>query len=150
MDDKVRVLGILEAVETMLGEGVQPRRTLYLAFGHDEEVGGARGATRLAALLHSRGIQLEYVLDEGLVITEGILPSVSAPVALVGIAEKGFVNIELTIQSEGGHASMPPPHTAVGTLTDIRRIHGTDERISIENYAQIVGFYVQLIRNSAL
>jgi len=125
MDDKLRVLGILEAVETLLGEGIQPRRTIYLAFGHDEEVGGARGATRLAALLQSRGIQLEYVLDEGLVITEGILPGVSAPVALVGIAEKGFVNIEFTVQSEGGHASMPPPRTAVGTLS--AAIHKLEE-----------------------
>jgi len=117
MDDKNAVLGVLEAVEMLLKEGFQPRRTVYLAFGHDEEIGGQRGAAQIAALLHSRGVELEYVLDEGLSITEGIVPNVSKPVALVGIAEKGYVSIKLTVQSEGGHSSMPPKHTAIGILS---------------------------------
>ena len=117
LDVKVGVLGILEAVETLLRKGFQPRRTIYLAFGHDEETGGKRGAATIATRLHSRGIELEYLLDEGLVITDGILPGVSRPVALVGIAEKGKVSIELSVESKGGTAAMPPPHTAVGILS---------------------------------
>ena len=117
MDVKVGVLGILEAVETLLGKGFQPQRTIYLAFGHDEETGGQRGAARIAALLHSRGIELEYMLDEGLVITDGILPGVSRSVALVGIAEKGKVSIKFTVEGRGGHASMPPPHTTISILS---------------------------------
>ena len=117
MDDKNAVLGVLEAVEMLLKDGFQPRRTVYLAFGHDEEIGGQRGAPRIAALLHSRGVELEYVLDEGLAITEGVVPNVSKPVALVGIAEKGYVSVELTVESEGGHSSMPPEHTAIGILS---------------------------------
>lgn len=117
MDDKVGLLGILEALETLLGQGFQPKRTVYFAFGHDEEVGGKRGAARIASLLQSRGIELEYVLDEGLVITHGIIPGISAPVAMVGIAEKGYMSVELTVQSEGGHSSMPPQHTAIGILS---------------------------------
>ncbi len=84
MDNKNAVLGTLEAVEALLKEGFQPRRTVYLAFGHDEEIGGNKGAAQIAALLHSRGVELEYVLDEGLSITEGIVPNVSKPVALGG------------------------------------------------------------------
>jgi carboxypeptidase PM20D1 len=117
LDNKEAVLGILEAVETLLGEGFRPRRTIYLAFGHDEEVGGRGGAAQIAALLHSRGIELDYVLDEGLAITEGIAPNVAKPVALVGIAEKGYVSIELTVESEGGHPATPPEHTAIGLLS---------------------------------
>ena len=117
MDNKNAVLGVLEAVEVLLKEGFQPRRTVYLAFGHDEEIGGQKGAPRIAALLHSRGVELEYVLDEGLAITEGVVPNVSKPVAMVGIAEKGYVSIELTVESEGGHSSMPPKHTAIGILS---------------------------------
>jgi len=117
MDNKNAVLGVLEAVEMLLKDGFQPRRTVYLAFGHDEEIGGQRGAPRIAALLHSRGVELEYVLDEGLTITEGIVPNVSEPVALVGIAEKGYVSVELTVESKGGHSSMPPAHTAIGILS---------------------------------
>ena len=72
MDFKVAVTGILEAVEMLLGGGFQPRPTIYLAFGHDEEVGGQRGASQIADLLQSRGAEVEYVLDEGLVITDGM------------------------------------------------------------------------------
>jgi carboxypeptidase PM20D1 len=123
MDDKVCVVSILEAVETLLKEGFQPRRTVYLAFGHDEEIGGEKGAARVAALLKSRGVELESVLDEGLLVTHGIVPGVSKPVAMVGIAEKGYLSLQLSVQSQGGHSSMPPPHTAVGILSGaVRRL----------------------------
>ncbi|HEX8852652.1 MAG TPA: M20/M25/M40 family metallo-hydrolase, partial [Pyrinomonadaceae bacterium] len=82
LDDKAGVVGLLEAVEMLLGEGFRPRRTVYLAFGHDEEVGG-RGAARIAELLRARGVEPEFVLDEGGVLTKGVVPGVSAPVALV-------------------------------------------------------------------
>jgi len=122
MDDKMAVLSILEAVEHLLQTGFQPQRTVYLAFGHDEEVGG-QGAKAIAGLLDKRGIQVEFVLDEGLAITEAIMPSVSQPVALVGIAEKGYVSIELVADGQGGHSATPPAHTAIGTLsTAIHRL----------------------------
>jgi len=116
MDIKSGVLGILEAAEMLLNKGFQPVRTIYLAFGHDEEVGGRHGASHIAALLKSRNVSLEYVLDEGGAITKGVVPGISTPVALVGIAEKGYISLELTVEAEGGHSSMPPPETAVGTL----------------------------------
>ncbi|MGH9903657.1 MAG: M20/M25/M40 family metallo-hydrolase, partial [Pyrinomonadaceae bacterium] len=79
-DDKAGVVGILEAVEMLLGEGFQPRRTVYLAFGHDEELGGPRGAVKIVELLQSRGVAPEFVLDEGGAITEGLVPGVGSPV----------------------------------------------------------------------
>jgi carboxypeptidase PM20D1 len=117
MDDKSNLLAIMESVEMLLGQGFQPRRTIYLAFGEDEEVGGAGGAAKIAQLLVERRVELEYVLDEGLAITEGILPDVGRPVALIGVAEKGFVSLELNVEAEGGHSSMPPPQTAIGILS---------------------------------
>lgn len=121
MDIKSGVLGILEAVEHLLKEGITPTHTIYLAFGHDEEVGGPNGASQIAALLKSRNISLEYVLDEGGSVTEGIVPGVSAPVALVGIAEKGYVSLELVVETEGGHSSMPPQNTGIGILAEAIR-----------------------------
>ena len=118
IDNKFTVLGTLEAVEMLLGEGFQPPRTVYLAYGHDEEVGGTRGARQIAALLKSRGVQLEMVLDEGGVIGDGLLPGISAPTAMVGIGEKGFLSVELTTQSAGGHSSVPPARSAVGVLSE--------------------------------
>jgi carboxypeptidase PM20D1 len=100
----------------LLGEGFAPRRTVYLAFGHDEEVGGMNGALAIAETLESRGVEFEYVLDEGGIITDA-LPMVEPPVALIGIAEKGFTSLELSVRTEGGHSSMPPPQTAVGILS---------------------------------
>jgi carboxypeptidase PM20D1 len=117
IDNKSAVLGTLEAVEMLLVEGFQPVRTVYLAYGHDEEVGGAAGARQIAALLKARGIELEMVLDEGGVIGDGILPGIAEPVALVGIAEKGFVTIELSTRVAGGHSSLPPRQSAVGILS---------------------------------
>ena len=116
IDNKSAVLGTLEAVEMLLAEEFRPVRTVYLAYGHDEEVGGSAGARRIAALLTARGIELEMVLDEGGVLGDGILPGIAEPVALVGIAEKGFVTIELSTRVAGGHSSLPPRQSAVGIL----------------------------------
>jgi carboxypeptidase PM20D1 len=117
IDNKSAVLGTLEAVEMLLVEGFRPVRTVYLAYGHDEEVGGVDGAREVAALLKARGVELEMVLDEGGVIGDRILPGISEPVALVGIGEKGFVTIELSARVAGGHSSLPPRQSAVGILS---------------------------------
>jgi carboxypeptidase PM20D1 len=117
MDDKSSVMGLLEAVEYLLANGFQPRRTVYLAFGHDEETGGGAGAAQIAALLRSRGIALEFVLDEGLNIFDGVIAGINAPAALVGIAEKGYLSLQLTAQNAGGHSSTPPADTAIGVLS---------------------------------
>jgi len=116
LDDKGSLVGILEAVDHLVAAGAKPRRTVYLAFGYDEEVGGRRGAARIAELLASRNVHPELVLDEGGGLATGFIPGIAAPVALVGIAEKGYVTVELTAQAEGGHSSMPPKETAVGML----------------------------------
>ncbi len=115
LDDKFGLMGLLEAAELLVRQNFQPARTICFAFGHDEELGGENGAAAVAELLRSRGVRPHYVLDEGLVIVQGaMLPH---PLALVGIAEKGFVSVQLKVEAEGGHSSMPPPHTAVGVLS---------------------------------
>lgn len=116
LDDKMAVLGILEAAEAKLSQGWRPKRTLIFAFGGDEEVNGSRGAREIAQRLGEDGVHPMMVLDEGLVVTEGIVPGVAAPVALIGVSEKGSVSLELVIEGAGGHSSMPPPSTAVGRI----------------------------------
>jgi carboxypeptidase PM20D1 len=117
MDDKASVISILEAVERLLEEGFQPQRTIFLAFGHDEEIGGNNGAAKIAERLRSRNIALEFVLDEGMNILSGIIPGLVAPVALIGIAEKGYLSIQLSAQTTGGHSSIPPAVTAIGAVS---------------------------------
>lgn len=116
IDNKSAVVGTLEAVEMLLAEGFRPARTVHLAFGHDEEAGGLEGARAVAALLRERRVELELVLDEGGVISDGLLPGVPGAVALVGIAEKGFVSLELSARAAGGHSSLPPRQTAAGIV----------------------------------
>lgn len=108
-DDKANLIAELEAVEALLASGFSPKRTVYLVFGADEELGGERGAQQIAKLLRQRGVALEYVIDEGLVLTEGVMPGLAKPAALVGIAEKGYLSLKLEAQATPGHSSMPPP-----------------------------------------
>lgn len=116
LDVKMGVMGILEAVEGLITTGHAPKRTLYLAFGHDEEIGGEEGAKAVAALLKSRGVQLAWVLDEGGAIVQGVIPGVAGPVALIGVAEKGYTSLRISAKGTGGHSSMPPAQTAVGIV----------------------------------
>lgn len=115
-DDKASVLALLEGVELLLAEGFVPARTIVLAFGHDEEIGGQEGALQVAARLKSRGLKAEFLLDEGGAVLDGIVKDVSRPVAAIMAAEKGYFTVKLTTRGEGGHSSRPPPQTAIGQL----------------------------------
>ena len=116
LDMKSTVIAIFEAVESLLKAGHQPERTVYLAIGHDEEIGGLEGARCIAQRLLERGEHLAAVFDEGGAIMSGSVPGVSVPVAMVGIGEKGYASLELVVEGRAGHSSMPPPHTAIGVL----------------------------------
>jgi carboxypeptidase PM20D1 len=123
LDDKGSVVALMEAAERLASGGFTPRRTLYMAFGHDEEIGGEAGAAAIARLLAARGVRLESVLDEGELVTHGVVPGVAAPVALIGIAQKGYLTVELEVSGTGGHSSMPPSETTVGILAGaVKRI----------------------------
>ena len=118
-DDKANLIAQLEAVEMLLASGFQPRQTVYLVFGADEEVGGARGAVQIARLLQERKVRLDFAIDEGLLITQGIMPGLKQPAALVGIAEKGYLSVVLKVPATPGHSSMPPPKgtSAIGMMS---------------------------------
>ena len=120
-DDKGNLIAQLEAIEMLIAEGFTPKRTIYLAYGADEETGGERGAARMAELLKSRGAKIDFILDEGLLITEGIMPGLTPPAALIGVSEKGYVSYKITTTSEPGHSSMPlpPGENAIARLSAI-------------------------------
>ncbi len=116
-DDKGNLYSMLEAAEAMAKAGFRPKRTIYFAFGHDEETAGTAGAKSIAALLASRGVRLDFVIDEGLLITEGIMKGLDKPAALIGVAEKGYATLVLNAQATPGHSSMPPRDTAIGMMS---------------------------------
>jgi len=117
LDDKNQIHGILEAAEMKIKEGWQPRRTMYFVFGQDEEVGGPEGARYIAEVLEERGIKrFAFVMDESAPLIPGVFPGISANTALIGIAQKGFLSLELAINGVGGHSSQPPEESNIGIL----------------------------------
>lgn len=116
-DDKGNLFSILEAAEQLAKDGFHPKRTIYFAFGADEEVGGQRGASEIAKLLAQRGVKLDYAIDEGLVIADGMLKGLDRPAALIGIAEKGYATLDLSLTATPGHSSMPPKQSAIGIMS---------------------------------
>ena len=118
LDDKSAVLAILESVEYLLSQGFVPNRDIYFAFGHDEEIGGKQGAKVIAEHFKQKNLKFEYVLDEGGFVTEGMMPGFDLPLTLIGVAEKGYLSAKLSVQSEGGHSSVPPPSTSIGIISN--------------------------------
>lgn len=116
IDCKGIMIGIFEAVNYLLKIGFQPKRTVYLAFGEDEEVSGVRGAAQIVQTLKDRNVRLSFLLDEGGTIMENTVPGIEKPVGLVGVAEKGHLSLELRAQTAPGHAASPGEITAIGAL----------------------------------
>ncbi len=116
MDDKVQVIGLLETAEMLLAEGFQPNRTVFFAFGHDEEIGGEQGARRIAEYLDDQGITPYLVLDEGGFIAENMISGLDRPLAIINTGEKGYVSFKMSITTSGGHSSNPPRDNTIGSL----------------------------------
>lgn len=117
LDNKGNLFAQMEAVELLIGSGFQAKQTVYLIMGDDEEVTGQRGALPIAELLKSRGVELDWVLDEGLLVLDGVLSGLSKPAALIGLAEKGYGTFFLTFDTAPSHSSMPSNTTAIGTMS---------------------------------
>ena len=118
-DDKANLIAQMEAVEALVASGLTPERTLYLVLGADEEVGGLRGAKPIAELLRRRGVELDFVIDEGLLIMQGVVKGLSAPAALIGVAEKGYLSLRLLAKAPPGHSSLPPPEPGRSAIAQI-------------------------------
>jgi carboxypeptidase PM20D1 len=121
LDIKSQMIAHFEAVEALVQQGFQPNRDIWFAYGHDEEVGTGHGADKIVEVLKQCGLRFAGVLDEGGIVVSGALKGVTSPVALIGIAEKGRADFEITVKGSGGHASMPPSTTALGQVAEIVR-----------------------------
>ena len=118
IDIKNQICAVMEACEKLIKEGFSPERTVYLAWGGDEEVSGNRGAKVIAREFENRGIHFAFLMDEGGAVSPDQLAVVDKPVALIGVEEKGILNLKLSCAGKTGHSSMPPAHTAIGTLSE--------------------------------
>ncbi|MDF0717332.1 M20 family peptidase [Muricauda sp. 334s03] len=116
MDDKSSLMALMESVEMLLQESFAPKQTIYLAFGHDEELGGEHGAKAIAAHLKEKGIHAAMALDEGGFLAKNMVPDFDKTVAMVNLAEKGYVSFNLIVETTGGHSSAPPEDNTLGML----------------------------------
>lgn len=123
LDMKNHLICVMESVEALLKEGFEPERDVYLLFGDNEEVVASKdnGATAIMNTLRERGIHLDAVLDEGGAMLPVNIKGVinDKYLAGIGIAEKGYADIEITVKAKGGHSSQPPKKTALGKLADV-------------------------------
>ena len=116
LDTKSTLNASMQALEQLLSEGFVPENDIYLAFSGNEEING-EGQPQIIKLFKERGIDPALVLDEGGAVVNHVFPGVHTPCALVGVAEKGMLNIELKFTGNGGHSSSPKPHTPIGRLS---------------------------------
>ncbi len=116
LDTKTTIFWPLEAAEELMRQGSSPRADIWFAFGGDEEISGLIGAKNIAQWFKKQGISFSWLLDEGSIVAEGMIPKVKSPLALVGIEEKGYADIELIVEQASGHASRPPQEQAAAIL----------------------------------
>ncbi len=120
LDTKVTFNGALFAANTLMEQGFLPENDVYFAFSGGEEVNG-KGAVNIVNYFADHGITPALVVDEGGAVVENVFPGVKVPCGMVGIAEKGMMNVRYTVHSGGGHASAPPPKTPITTLASACR-----------------------------
>ncbi len=119
LDMKCMLFSLMEAADGLIGEGFRPRQDIWFAFGHDEEVGGLQGATKIAEYFRQQSMSFDAVYDEGsFVLAEG-LQGIDRPLALVGLGEKGFLSLRIKVRGTGGHSSMPPAKSSLVYAAEI-------------------------------
>ncbi len=115
LDTKVTFNGVMFAAEHLIKERFVPENDVYFAFSGGEEING-KGASNVVDYFEQNKIELAFVIDEGGAVVENVFPGVKAPCGLIGIAEKGMMDVSYTVRSKGGHASAPKPNAPVDRL----------------------------------
>jgi len=116
IDDKSSLISILEAIEYLLSKNFIPSRDIYISIGHDEENTGKDGNAIISKTLKNEGVYFDMILDEGSIVSDGIVKGIDLPIAMIGIAEKGYASFELICNYKAGHSSMPGDITTIGKL----------------------------------
>ena len=120
LDMKNHLICLMESIETLLEEGFVPARSVYLCFGHNEEIVASAnsGANDIMETLRARGVELDSIIDEGgAMVPAQVKGLLDGKLAGIGVAEKGYADFKLSVKAKGGHSSQPPKHTAIGEIS---------------------------------
>ena len=115
LDSKCNVYTQLAAIEELLAEGYVPPFDVYVEMAINEELGGG-GAPLSVQYLKEEGVRLALVMDEGGGILDELMKGMDRPYAVIGIVEKGYMDVKVTARSAGGHSSTPPHGTPIARL----------------------------------
>ena len=115
MDCKSTMLVELEAVERLLAEDFVPECDVYLEYSINEESSGV-GASKAVKWLQDKGVSLAIVLDEGGAVMDRAVSGMDRPYAVIGITEKGYMDLKISAKGTGGHSSTPPRGTPAARL----------------------------------
>ncbi len=127
LDMKSMLFALMDARENLEKKNFKPQRDIYFAFGHDEEVGGDEGAAELAEHFSNQNIQFEAIYDEGGIVTAPGVAGLTRDMALIGVAEKGYISAVIKVKGDGGHSSMPPANTALGVAANLMKKFEEDQ-----------------------
>eukprot|EP01095_Lingulamoeba_sp_RSL-Kostka_P001911 TRINITY_DN126_c3_g1_i1.p1 TRINITY_DN126_c3_g1~~TRINITY_DN126_c3_g1_i1.p1 ORF type:complete len:507 (-),score=128.15 TRINITY_DN126_c3_g1_i1:38-1558(-) len=156
IDDKGNVFAILEALEWHLKEEHMPENTIYISFGHDEEIGGKDGNRHVAEYIKKDlgDKKLSYLLDEGMILAAGgFVKGIDekALVACIAISEKGYATFELSVNHKGGHASMPPRESAIDILSRaLTRINDSPPPVRVTNESPFMKFLTYIASEQSM
>ena len=138
MDDKGNLIAIMGALRFMLNKNIQPQRGFFIGFGHDEEVSGKNGAQQIANELKRRGVnKLDFLVDEGTPVMQNLFPGINKPIAGISVSEKGYMLLNLSVHTEGGHSSVPPKQSSIGILSEaVRKLESNPHPIIFDELSQ--------------
>ncbi|MEM7067783.1 MAG: M20/M25/M40 family metallo-hydrolase [Pseudomonadota bacterium] len=119
LDMKGAVVSLLHAVDQLAEAGFQPKRDIYIALTQDEEIGGKGGAAAVARYFQNEGIAIAWTLDEGSFVLRDMISGIENDIAMINLAEKGYMTVRITASADGGHSSMPQNDNAITRLAEV-------------------------------
>jgi len=115
MDCKSTMYVELQAMEELIAEGFVPPCDIWLEYAINEETGGD-GAASAVRYLKEKGIEFAIVIDEGGAIVDRPIAGMDREYAVIGVTEKGYMDLKISAKGKGGHSSTPPRNTPAARL----------------------------------
>ncbi len=115
LDTKGGLCMMLTAADELAKEGFTPKRDTYFISTCTEETGGEHG-DMISQMLKDSGLKFYMVLDEGGMVVKEPIAGANGTFAMVGVGEKGYIDLKFTAKSNGGHASAPGKNTPLARL----------------------------------